>query len=324
LIRDADSLERAGIVDTVVFDKTGTLTEGKPQVTEFFLTERVDQRPTLSRILTLVNRSEHPLSRSIEEFLRKDILEVMSINDFRSMPGQGVAANVGGVRTILGSSEFLSSQGIDPSAFLQEIQSENRSRKSWVLAALEGKPVAAFAVADPLRDTARSATEQLKSLGLDLRLCTGDDQATASLVAARAGLLPNQVIAKALPQDKVRLVKELQSTGHVVTVVGDGINDAPALAQADLGMAMGTGAAVAMEAASITLVKGDLRRVAEAIRLSRRTLSTIKQNLFWAFGYNVVAIPLAALGLLNPMIAAAAMAFSSVSVVMNSLRLRKG
>jgi Cu+-exporting ATPase len=324
LIRDAASLERAGTVDTVIFDKTGTLTEGKPRVSEFFLTDGVGQRPNLSRILTLVNRSEHPLSRSIEEFLRKDPLEIMSVDDFRSIPGQGITALVGGARTTLGSPEFLQSQGIDLSGFLQEREMRSLSGKSWVLAALEKKLVAAFGVTDQLRDTARSATAELKALGLDLRLCTGDDQATASSVAASTGLLPDQVVAKALPQDKVRLVRELQSSGRVVAVVGDGINDAPALAQADLGMAMGTGAAVAMEAASFTLVKGDLRRVAEAIRLSRRTLMIIKQNLFWAFGYNVVAIPLAAVGLLNPMIAAAAMAFSSLSVVMNSLRLRNG
>ncbi len=322
LIRNAESLERARAIDTIVFDKTGTITEGRPRVENLVLADGIDRSQVLSRIMSLVNRSEHPLSRAVETFLRTERLEMLEVQQFRSVTGLGVTGIVSGDEVVVGSAEFLLSQGIDIKELSSQTQDFIGQGKTLILGAIQRRSVAGFALADEVRKSARPAIDKLRSMDLKLLMLTGDEPGAALAIALEAGISPENVRARVLPQDKVEWVRKLQMEGRVVAVVGDGINDAPALAQADLGIAMGNGTDIAMESASMTLVKGDLERVCDAIRLSRHTLSIIKQNLFWAFGYNVVAIPLAALGLLNPMIAAAAMSFSSISVVLNSLRLR--
>jgi P-type Cu+ transporter len=322
LIRNAEILERARSIDTVVFDKTGTITRGRPEVRDVLVLPGAEREGVFSKTLSLVAISEHPLSRAIKQFVEREVSIAPALRGFRSVPGKGVTGIVGTSEVFLGNREYLAAQGIETNQLPMHLKKLKMTGCSLVYLAIGKEVVAAFAVSDEIRETARRAVEELKTMGLKLMMLTGDDSDTAITIARQAGIEPERIRARVQPQDKLEIVKDLQRKGRVVAMVGDGINDAPALAQSDLGIAMGSGTDVAMEAAGITLVKGDLGRVADAIRLSRRTLNIIRQNLYWAFGYNVIAIPLAALGILNPMIAAAAMAFSSVSVVMNSLRLR--
>jgi Cu+-exporting ATPase len=323
LIRNADSLERAEKIDTLVLDKTGTLTEGKPSVVECSSAEGLEWKDLLGQIRALALCSAHPLSKAIAEYANRETGQSPQVDNFQSEAGLGIRAAIQGAEMALGNRSFLESLGIGIPPLKALLSREAHQGQTLVYAARGKRVVAYFVIADSLRPSAHDSVRDLKALSLRVMMFTGDEPETAYTLARNVGILPQNVRASLLPADKAGEVKKMQEAGQVVAMVGDGINDAPALAQADLSIAMGTGSDMAMEAASITLMKGELSRVADAIRLSRRTMHIIKQNLFWAFGYNVLGIPVAALGWLNPMIAAAAMAFSSVSVVSNSLRLRK-
>ncbi|MFD5827924.1 heavy metal translocating P-type ATPase [Lentzea sp. NPDC060358] len=315
LVKGPEVLESTRRADTVVLDKTGTVTAGRMSLVSVHTAEDED---TVLRLAGAVeNASEHPIARAVAQAAG----EVPEVVDFRNVEGLGVQGVVEGHAVLVGRESLLAGRGIALGDDLAGAKraAEQRGRTA-VLVAWDGEARAVLVVADTVKPTSREAVAGLRALGLRPVLLTGDNEAAARAVAAEVGI--DEVIAGVLPAGKVDVVKRLQDEGRVVAMVGDGVNDAAALAQADLGIAMGTGTDAAIEASDLTLVRGDLRAAVDAIRLSRRTLTTIKGNLFWAFAYNVAALPLAALGLLNPMIAGAAMAFSSVFVVSNSLRLR--
>jgi Cu+-exporting ATPase len=326
LIKGPEVLESTRQVDTIVLDKTGTVTTGRMSVTDVVLADGVDRATALRLIGALEAASEHPLGRAIADAAATAVGPLPAVEDFVNRPGLGVQGVVEGHGVVAGKVALLADWAIALPAELDRARTEAEAKGQTVVSAgWDGQATALVVVADTLKPTSASAIERLRGLGLRPMLLTGDNEATARSVAAQIGLDPadhGAVIAGVLPAGKLEVVEQLQGDGKVVAMVGDGVNDAAALAQADLGIAMGTGTDVAIEASDLTLVRGDLNAVADAIRLSRRTLSTIKGNLFWAFAYNVAAIPLAALGLLNPIIAGAAMAFSSLFVVSNSLRLR--
>jgi Cu+-exporting ATPase len=320
LIRNAESLERAYRIQTVVLDKTGTLTRGKPVVTDIFPLNNVNENLLLQCIASLENRSEHPLASAIVEEAKKRSVELVAVDAFQSHTGFGITGNVGGKSVIIGNEQMMKENSIDLRNTEKYIANLSNQDKSLMFIALDGKLAGLITLADVVHPESQIVVTKLKDMGLEVVMITGDNPKAAHVIASQLGI--ERVIAQVLPNEKTDKVKELQSEGKIVAMVGDGINDAPALAQADVGIAMGSGTDVAMEAADITLVKSDLIGVIRAIRLSRKTIHTIKQNLFWAFIYNVIGIPLAAIGLLNPIVAAGAMSFSSVSVVLNSLRLR--
>ncbi len=321
LIKGPEVLESTRQIDAVVLDKTGTVTEGRMELVEVITAEGVDRRELLAIAGALENSSEHPIAKAIARVAAEETGKLPEPEGFASVPGRGVQGVVGGHAVLVGRESLLNdwSQHLPPDLAEAKSSREGEGR-TVVIASWDGAPRGLMVVADTVKSTSPEAVSELLELGLEPVLLTGDNEAAARAVAKEVGI--DRVIAEVLPGEKVEVIKRLQGEGKVVAMVGDGVNDAPALAQADLGLAMGTGTDVAIEAADITLVRGDLRSVGEAIRLSRRTLGTIKVNLFWAFAYNVAAIPLAAFGLLNPMLAGAAMAFSSVFVVGNSLRLR--
>ncbi len=339
LIRGGEALEGACRVDTVLLDKTGTLTRGRPAVADVLIDEAFARgrgldasaaRGLVLRLAAAAERgSEHPFGEAIVAYAREAGLDIAAADHFTASAGHGISAEVGGQSVLLGNAALLAAHGIDVDTLAAAGRELAARGKTPIYMAVDGLPAAVIAVADTLKPAAADAVAQLKALGLEVWMVTGDNPATAAAIAREAGIDSEFVLAEVLPAQKAATVSELQRRGKVVAMVGDGINDAPALAQADLGIAIGTGADVAVEAGDITLIGGDLRGVVNGIALSRRTMSTIRQNLFWAFGYNVVLIPVAmgvlfpAFGvLLNPMLAAAAMAMSSVSVVTNSLRLR--
>ncbi len=324
LVKGPEVLESTRRVDTVVLDKTGTVTTGRMALAGVHLADGVDRAEVLRLVGALENASEHPVAAAIARGARDHVGELPAVEDFRNIEGLGVRGVVEGRAVLAGRSALLEQRsGPLPPELVAAAASEEEQGRTAVAVAWDGAARAVLAVADTVKPTSAEAVTALRALGLTPFLLTGDNSAVARRVAAEVGIEPDRVIAEVLPADKVEVVRRLQAEGKVVAVVGDGVNDAAALAQADLGLAMGTGADVAIEAGDITLVRGDLRAAADAIRLARRTLGTIKGNLFWAFAYNVAALPLAAAGLLNPMIAGAAMAFSSVFVVANSLRLRR-
>ncbi|GGL41497.1 heavy metal translocating P-type ATPase [Planomonospora parontospora] len=321
LIKGPEVLESTRKIDTVVLDKTGTVTEGKMTLVGVHVADGEAAEEVLRLAGALEHASEHPIAQAIARGAAERVGALPSPEDFANVEGLGVQGIVDGHAVLVGRPALLAewSQHL-PADLERDLTQAQAAGRTAVAVGWDGKARAVLVVADVVKSTSAEAIAQLKSLGLTPVLLTGDNEAVARTVAAEVGI--DEVIAEVLPADKVDVVKRLQAEGKTVAMVGDGVNDAAALAQADLGLAMGTGTDAAIEASDLTLVRGDLRVAADAIRLSRRTLATIKGNLFWAFAYNVAALPLAALGLLNPMIAGAAMAFSSVFVVSNSLRLR--
>jgi Cu+-exporting ATPase len=320
LIKGPEMLESTRRVDTIVLDKTGTVTEGKLALVDVITAKHVDQAEALRLVGAVEHASEHPIARAIADAaLRQGPLP--AVDSFENREGLGVQGVVDGHALVVGRPSLLAEWGVELDAGLAAaVAAAQADGKTAIAAAWDGEARAVFVVADTVKPSSAEAIAELERLGLRSILLTGDNEATARTVAAEVGI--DEVIADVLPADKAAVVSRLQEEGAVVAMVGDGVNDAPALAQADLGLAIGTGTDVAIEASDLTLVSGDLRAAADAIRLSRRTLATIKGNLFWAFAYNVAALPLAASGYLNPLIAGGAMAFSSVFVVSNSLRLR--
>ncbi|MFI7679491.1 heavy metal translocating P-type ATPase [Actinophytocola sp. NPDC049390] len=321
LIKGPEVLESTRRVDTVVLDKTGTVTSGRMSLVDVHVADGVDDVEVLRLAGALEKASEHPIAAAIARAAQDKVGDLPEVEGFTNAEGLGVQGVVDGHAVVVGRTALLEDWAVHLTPSLAEAKAEaERQGRTAVAVGWDGQARAVLVVADTVKPTSADAIAGLRKLGLTPVLLTGDNEAAARSVAAEVGI--DEVIAEVLPQDKVAVVKRLQSEGKVVAMVGDGVNDAAALAQADLGLAMGTGTDVAIEASDLTLVRGDLRAAVDAIRLSRRTLATIKGNLFWAFGYNVAALPLAAAGLLNPMIAGAAMAFSSVFVVGNSLRLR--
>jgi P-type Cu+ transporter len=321
LIKGPEVLESTRRVDTVVLDKTGTVTTGRMSLAEMVVAEGVDRAGALRLVGALEHASEHPIARAIARAAAAEG-ELPAVEGFANREGLGVEGVVDGYALVVGRPALLADWAMHlPPALDAARRAAEAKGQTAIAAGWDGKARAVLVVADTIKPTSAEAIASLKALGLRPVLLTGDNETTARAVAAEAGI--DEVIAEVLPAGKADVVRRLQGEGRVVAMVGDGVNDAPALAQADLGLAIGTGTDVAIEASDLTLVSGDLRAAADAIRLSRATLRTIKQNLAWAFGYNVAAIPLAAIGLLNPVIAGAAMAFSSVSVVANALRLRR-
>ncbi|MFD4877601.1 heavy metal translocating P-type ATPase [Streptomyces sp. NPDC058420] len=317
LIKGPEVLESTRRVDTVVLDKTGTITTGRMTLQGVYVAEGTDERQLLRLAGALEHASEHPVARAVAAGAEERVGPLPSAEHFENVPGRGVRGRVEGREVAVGRLYD------DLPEELTRARSEAESGgRTAVVVGWDGIARGVVAVADAVKETSAEAVRELRALGLTPVLLTGDNRAVAASVAAAVGIAPGDVIAEVLPEDKVAVVRRLQGEGRSVAMVGDGVNDAAALATADLGLAMGTGTDAAIEASDLTLVRGDLRVAADAIRLSRKTLSTIKGNLVWAFGYNVAALPLAAAGMLNPMIAGAAMAFSSVFVVTNSLRLR--
>ncbi len=322
LIKGPEILESTRHVDTIVLDKTGTVTAGRMSLSDITLTEHADRREALRLIGALEDASEHPIAQAIAAAARAENDSLPAVEGFSSREGLGVQGTVDGHALVVGRPALLDEWAMPLPAGLQAARSAAEARGQTAIAAgWDGEARAVLVVSDTVKPTSAEAIAELRALGLRPVLLTGDNQTTARAVAGEVGI--DEVIAEVLPSEKVDVVKRLQREGRAVAMVGDGVNDAPALAQADLGLAIGTGADVAIEASDLTLVSGDLRAAGDAIRLSRATLRTVKQNLGWAFGYNIAALPLAAMGMLNPVIAGAAMAFSSVSVVANALRLRR-
>ena len=327
LFKNAEAIELMRAIDTLVVDKTGTLTLGKPVLVTLKVAPGWDERRVLAVAATLERGSEHPMAAAIISAATERTVEIGRADSFSSVTGKGILGNVNGQRVALGNAALLQQEGIVPDVFMDEAQQLREEGQTVMFVAADGNIVGLIGVADPIRETTAEAVKLLHAEGVRMVMLTGDNRTTAAAVAKRLNI--DEVIPEVLPNEKVDVIKRLQREGHVVGMAGDGINDAPALAQAQVGIAMGTGTDVAMESAGVTLVKGDLRGIVRARRISRATMLNIRQNLFFAFVYNSIGVPIAAgvlypfFGLLlSPMIAAAAMSFSSVSVVANALRLR--
>jgi len=333
LFKNSTALENAHGLTAIVLDKTGTITRGQPTVTEIVVNGHMKRDEALRLAASAERGSEHPLGQAIIAAAQEQGLALAQPSGFNALTGQGIEAVIDGQPVLVGNFKLMQERGVQLNGLQAEAQRLQGEAKTAMWLAVGDEATAVIAVADTIKDGSREAIAEMKRLGLHVAMITGDNQATAEAIAREAGV--DTVFAEVLPGEKVNYVRKLQAQGYKVGMVGDGINDAPALAAADVGIAIGTGTDVAMEAADVTLMRGDLRSVPQALRLSRSTLNTIKQNLLWAFGYNVILIPIAAGALypftwapeflrqLSPMLAASAMAFSSVSVVTNSLRLRR-
>ncbi|MFW5935105.1 MAG: heavy metal translocating P-type ATPase, partial [Halolamina sp.] len=343
LFKGGDILERAKDVDTVVFDKTGTLTEGEMELTDVVVfdgasngagndvaadggqlteRERFDEDDVLRFAATAESGSEHPLARAIVDGAEDRGIDVDSPERFENVPGHGIRATVDGGEVLVGNRKLLRENGVDPESAAETMERLESEGKTAMLVAYEGELAGVVADADTVKESAKSAVSQLRERGVDVMMLTGDNERTARAVAERVGIDPDNVRAEVLPEDKSDAVEAIQAEGRQAMMVGDGVNDAPALAVASVGTAIGSGTDVAIEAADVTLMRDDPVDVVKAIRISDATLQKIKQNLVWALGYNTAMIPLASLGLLQPVLAAGAMAFSSVSVLTNSLLFR--
>jgi Cu+-exporting ATPase len=320
LVKNAEALELLQRADTLIVDKTGTLTEGKPRLMAVEAAPGFTGEEVLRLAASLERASEHPLAAAIVRGAEERAIPITEVHEFASVPGRGVVGRVEGRSVVLGNASLLTSHGIDTADLVPRLEALRQQGQTVMLAGVDDRLAGLLSVADPVRPSAAEAIEALHQEGLRLIMLTGDSRTTAEAVARQLGI--DEVIAEVLPQDKLRTVQRLQQEGRIVAMAGDGINDAPALAQAQVGLALGTGTDVAIESAGITLVQGDLRAMARARRLSRATMRGIRQNLFLAFVYNILAVPLAAAGVINPILASAAMTLSSLSVVGNSLRLR--
>jgi Cu+-exporting ATPase len=321
LIRGGEILEKAEQLNAVVFDKTGTLTRGEPEVTDVIPFPGIDRGQALHLAASLEQGSEHPLGEAIVRGAQQEGLALSPMQGFDSVPGHGVLGTIDGHRVLLGNRRMMARENIDIGAAGTEMERLEADGKTAMLLACDGRLAAIIAVADTLKPEAKEAVAALQAAGIEVIMLSGDNQRTANAIGRLLGI--ETVIAEVLPSDKAQAIKTLQSKGKVVAMVGDGVNDAPALATADIGIAIGSGSDVAKETGGIILVRNDVRDVVASIRLSRATMRTIKQNLFWAFIYNGVGVPVAAFGLLNPMIAGAAMALSSLSVIVNSALLKR-
>lgn len=323
LYKGGEHLERAHHTDTVILDKTGTITNGTPEVTDVVhLSDQFSDGDYLLKLAASIESySEHPLGEAIVHYAQEQEIETVKVEDFTAVPGHGLTGTIDGRKILIGTRKLISNEGMDVSGFEKRMAELEEQGKTVMILGFDQEATALIAVADQVKETSKEAVRQLHDLGYDVVMLTGDNERTARAIASSVGI--DQVFSEVLPEEKAMKVKQLQDEGKRVIMVGDGINDAPALAMADIGMAIGTGTDVAMEAADITLMRGDLRSIPQAIRLSHLTMRNIKQNLFWAFIYNSIGLPIAALGFLAPWVAGAAMAFSSVSVVSNSLRLKR-
>ncbi|WP_285859102.1 heavy metal translocating P-type ATPase [Paenibacillus sp. MER 99-2] len=322
LFKGGEHLESAQQIQTVVLDKTGTVTQGKPVLTDVVTASDWTETELLERVGAAEQNSEHPLAEAIVEGIQGKGIALSQSDQFENIPGYGVRARVQGQEILVGTRRLLADAKVNvPDGTVAQMNQLEEQGRTAMLVAIDGVWAGIVAVADTIKETSREAVARLQAMGIDVIMITGDNERTARAVAEQAGI--RNVLAEVLPEGKAAEVKKLQANGRKVAMVGDGINDAPALATADIGMAIGTGTDVAMEAADITLMRGDLNSIADAIEMSRRTMGNIKQNLFWALGYNVIGIPIAAVGFLAPWLAGAAMAFSSVSVVLNALRLQR-
>lgn len=320
LIKSGEHLEKSHKMDAIVFDKTGTITKGDPEVTDILTFQDMDRNEVLRIAASIEKTSEHPLGQAIVNKAEEESLSLTQAEDFVAVAGKGLKSKFQAKETFIGNRKLMKENNISIKDVEKDLLRLEEEGKTAMLLAIDGKLSGIIAVADQIKETSKEAIEKLKSMGLDIYMITGDNERTAKAIANQVGVV--NVLAEVLPENKAKEIEKLKTNGKHVGMVGDGINDAPALVAADIGFAIGTGTDVAMEAADITLMSGDLLGLVTAIRLSHRTMRTIKQNLFWAFFYNSIGIPFAALGFLNPMVAGAAMAFSSVSVVTNSLRLK--
>lgn len=320
LIKGGEHLQTAGTINAIVLDKTGTITEGKPDVTDIHPFDMEQQE--LLRITAAAERnSEHPLGQAIYQYGMQNLPNIPKPEQFQSITGQGISAEIEGHTVLVGNRRLMEQHQIDFSMAEQPVDQYEQQGKTAMFTAMDGKLIGVVAVADTVKPSSAQAIRQLKDMGLEIYMITGDNQKTANAIAQQVGI--TNVLAEVLPEHKASQVEQIQKSGKIVAMVGDGINDAPALVTADLGIAIGTGTDIAIEASDITLIRGDLNSIPQAIRLSRKTMRKIRQNLFWAFIYNSIGVPFAAFGFLSPIIAGAAMAFSSVSVVLNSLSLKR-
>ncbi|WP_031434912.1 heavy metal translocating P-type ATPase [Methylomarinum vadi] len=320
-IRNGESLEVATKLNAIVFDKTGTITEGKPRVSDLLKLSRLGEDKIIMLAASAENNSEHFLAKAIVEYARERSITLQECSHFLSETGRGIEAEVDGKKLLLGNLAWMQERQVDVAGLMERAGDFADQGKTPVYMAIDGRQAAVFGIADKAREEAATAIARLHKLGVETLMVTGDTEKTAHYIAKKVGI--DRVIANAKPDEKLAIIHQLQEEGSKVGMIGDGINDAPALAAADVGFAIGSGTDIAIESADLTLVQGDISKVTDTIELSADTINIIKQNLFWAFGYNTVAIPVAALGRLNPMVASAAMALSSVSVIANSLRLSK-
>ncbi len=319
LFKGGEHLEQTHRIDAIILDKTGTVTKGKPELTDV-LTER-NEAEFLRLVGAAEKNSEHPLAEAIVEGVKAKHIELPGTDSFEAIPGFGIRAVVEGSDMLIGTRRLMDKFNVDATEAYASMSKLEESGKTAMLVAINHEYAGMVAVADTIKDSSAAAVSRLKEMGLQVIMITGDNERTARAIADQVGI--DHVRAEVLPEGKAEEVKKLQAEGKKVAMVGDGINDAPALATADIGMAIGTGTDVAMEAADVTLMRGDLSSIPDAIFMSRKTMRNIKQNLFWALGYNTLGIPIAALGFLAPWVAGAAMALSSVSVVLNALRLQR-